>query len=76
MTETPQLLAIKPVRKWGHSHVVTLSKEVRAALDVKAGDQVTFRKVGRMVYIAVIRAFQVAPVSEAEKRQARAAAGA
>jgi antitoxin component of MazEF toxin-antitoxin module len=73
--EPPQLLATKPVRKWGHSHVVTLSKEVRSALKIKAGDQVTFRKVGRYVFIALVNPFMVAPISEGELRQAREALG-
>lgn len=73
--ETPLLLDIKPVRKVGHSHVVSLSREVRAFLNIQVGDRLSFRRVGRMVYLSVIRAFQVAPVSNEEKRQARAAAG-
>lgn len=75
MSDTPQLLSIKPVRKWGHSHVVTLSKEVRAVLGIKDGDQVTFRKVGRYVFIAVVHAFAVAPISKGELQQAREALG-
>lgn len=75
MKDTPQLLSTKPVRKWGHSHVVTLSKEVRQILGIKEGDQVTFRKVGRYVFIAVVHAFAVAPVSKEEIRQAREALG-
>jgi antitoxin component of MazEF toxin-antitoxin module len=73
--ETPQLLTIKPVRKWGHSYVVTLPKEVRSAMGVKAGDQITFRKIGRYFFIAVVHAFAVAPVTKEEMRQARAALG-
>jgi antitoxin component of MazEF toxin-antitoxin module len=75
MTETPMLLSTKPIRKWGHSHVVTLPPEVRAVLGAKLGDQLTFRKVGRYVFLAVVHAFAVAPVSEEEFRQARAALG-
>jgi bifunctional DNA-binding transcriptional regulator/antitoxin component of YhaV-PrlF toxin-antitoxin module len=75
VTETPQLLSVKPVRKFGHSHVVTLPKEVRSALGIKLGDQITFRKIGRYVFIAVVHAFAVAPVSKEEFRQAREALG-
>jgi antitoxin component of MazEF toxin-antitoxin module len=75
VSEIPQLLSIKPVRRWGHSHVVTLSKEVRSVLKIQAGDQITFRKVGQVVLLAVVRAFSVAPVSEKEKQQAREALG-
>ena len=75
MSDTPLLLSTKLVRKIGHSHVVTLSKEVRAALNIKAGDQLTFRRVGRYVFIAVVRAFAVAPISKEEFRQAREALG-
>lgn len=75
MSEIPQLLATKPVRKYGHSHVVTLPKEVRSVLKIKQGDQITFRLIGRYVFIAVVRAFAVAPVSKEEFRQAREALG-
>jgi len=75
VSETPQLLATKPVRKYSHSHIVTLSREVRDVLGVKAGDVLAFRKVGRYVFISVVRAFQVAPVTVEEKRQAHAAIG-
>ena len=73
--DTPQLLSLKPVRYWGGSYVVTLTKDVRNALGIKRGDQVAFRKVGRYVFIAVVHAFAVAPVSKEEIRQARAALG-
>jgi len=69
--ETPLLLSVKPVRLMGHSHVVSLPKEVRSALQIKLGDQIAFRKVGRCVFIAVVSAMEVMPVSEAEVRQAR-----
>lgn len=75
LMETPQLLSTKPVRKWGHSHVVSLDRPVREALDLKLGDQVTFRKVGRYVFLAVVRAFVVAPISEEERRLGRAVVG-
>lgn len=70
---TPQLLSSKPVRKWGHSHVVSLSPEVRKALGVQLGDVIAFRKVGRYVLISILRACSVIPVSEAEIKEARAA---
>ena len=73
--QLPLLLATKAVRKRGASLVVTLSREVRQALDIKVGDQIAFRKVGRYVFISVVRAFMVAPVSEEEMRQAHAAIG-
>jgi hypothetical protein len=73
MSDTPQLLSTKPIRKWGHSHVVSVSPEVRAALGVKLGDWIAFRKVGRYVVISILRAASVIPVSDAEVRQARAA---
>ena len=44
-------------------------------MGIKAGDQVTFRKVGRYVFIAVVHGFAVAPVSKEEFRQAREALG-
>lgn len=73
MSDTPRLLSTKPVRIWGHGHVVALSREVREALGAELGDQITFRKVGRYVFIAVVRAASVIPVSESELREARAA---
>lgn len=76
MSDTPCLLASKPVRKWGNSYVLTLDKLVRQVLGVKAGDRVAFRKVGKYVVIALERAASVIPISEEEKRQARAALGA
>ena len=75
MSETPQLLATTRVRKRGGSHVISLTSRVRAALGVKAEDQVAFRKIGRYVFIVVVNAFAVAPVSEKEIQQARAALG-
>lgn len=76
MSDTPQLLSSKVVRKWGGSYVVTLEKSVRQSLGLKAGDRVVFRKVSRFVIIAVERACSVAPLSEEEKQQARALLGA
>jgi len=75
VSDTPQFLSVKPVRKWGNSHVVTLSKEVRSALDLKQGDQITFRKIGRYVFLSVMADFTPAPVSWEEKRQVREALG-
>ena len=75
LMDTPLLLSTKPVKRSGHSYVVSLSKEVRSALNVKQGEQLAFRKVGRYVFIAVVRAFAVAPVSKEEFRQAREALG-
>jgi antitoxin component of MazEF toxin-antitoxin module len=73
MSNTPQILSIKPIRQWGHSRVVSVSKEVRAALKVEAGDQIVFRKVGRYVFIMAAKAFQIAPVTGEEMALARAA---
>ncbi len=73
--ETPQILAIKPIRKWGHSQVVTVSKEVRAALNVQSGDHVVFRKLGRYVFILAASAGQLAPVTQQEMALAREALG-
>ena len=70
---TPQLLATNRIRKWGGSYVVSLTKDVRKALGVTEGDNIAFRKVGRYVFVAVIRAFVVAPVSKDELQQARVA---
>lgn len=60
---------------WGNSYVLTLDKLVRNVLGVKAGDRVAFRKVGKYVVMALERADAVIPLSEEEKRQARAALG-
>jgi antitoxin component of MazEF toxin-antitoxin module len=75
MSETPQILSIKPIRKWGHSHAVTVSKEVRDALNVKAGDKIAFRKFGRYVFILALNGALVAPVTKQEMAMARAALG-
>src|SRR6266851_1101636 len=58
--ETPQILSLKPIRKWGHSHVVTMDKEVRQALNLKPGDKIAFRKIGRYVFILAVNAIQIA----------------
>jgi hypothetical protein len=44
-------------------------------LGAEVGDEIAFRKVGRVVVISVIRAFQVIQVSEEEKRKAIEAVG-
>lgn len=72
---TPQLLSTNRVRRWGGSYVVSLTKDVRAALGLSDGDTVAFRKVGRYVFVSVVRAFAVAPVSKEEIQQAREALG-
>lgn len=72
---TPQLLSTNRVRRWGGSYVVSLTKDVRQALGIGANDTVAFRKVGRYVFMSVVRAFAVAPVSKEEIQQARAALG-
>lgn len=76
MSDTPQLLSTKRVRCWGGSHVVTLSKEVREALQLKEGDTVAFRRYGRYVVLAVVRVFTNIPMSQEEAARARAALGA
>lgn len=75
MNDTPQVLSIKPIREWGGSYVVTLTKEVREALNVQAGDHVVFRKLGRYVFILAVRAAQLAPVTKQELAMAREALG-
>lgn len=72
---TPLLLSTNRVRRWGGSYVVTLSREVRAALGISDGETIAFRKVGRYVFLTVVRAFAVAPVTEEEIKQARQALG-
>jgi hypothetical protein len=73
MSDTPQVLSIKPVRHWGGSYVVTLVKEVREALKVKCGDQLVFRKVGRYVFVLAVNGSLLAPVTKEEMQMARAA---
>jgi antitoxin component of MazEF toxin-antitoxin module len=63
------------VRRWGHSAVVALSKPIRNMLGAEVGDEIAFRKVGRVVVVSVIRAYQVIQVSEEEKRKAVEAVG-
>lgn len=73
--DTPPLLSTNRVRRWGGSYVVTLNKDVRQALGYADGDVIAFRKVGRYVFLSLVRAFAVAPVSEEEIRKARQALG-
>jgi antitoxin component of MazEF toxin-antitoxin module len=73
--QTRQLLSLKDVRRWGNSTVVTLSKEVREALNAKVGDKLAFRKVGRFVLLVVVRAVTVCPITEEEIREGHAALG-
>ncbi len=75
MSDTPQILSIKPIRKYGHSQVVTMDKEVRQALNVKPGDKIAFRKIGRYVFILAVNAIQIAPVTKQEMALAREALG-
>lgn len=72
---TPLLLSTKRVRKWGHAYVISLDKQLRKVMNVKEGDDIAFRKIGRYVFVAVVRAYAVAPVSKEEMRQAREALG-
>lgn len=69
--ETPQLLSVDRVRIWGGSHAVSLNKAVRVAMGIEDGDMIAFRKVGRYVFISVVRAQVVAPVSKDEVAMAR-----
>lgn len=64
------------VRKTGHAVVLSLPKPIRNLLGCEVGDEIAFRKVGRVVVISVIRAFQVIQISEEEKRKAVEAVGA
>jgi antitoxin component of MazEF toxin-antitoxin module len=59
----------------GNSFVIRLPKYLRTFLGVKEGDEVAFRKVGRVFLIAVIHPFSVIPVSDEEIRQAMKALG-
>jgi antitoxin component of MazEF toxin-antitoxin module len=72
---TPRLISTNRIRRWGGSYVVTLNKEVRQALGIGADDTIAFRKVGRFVFVSVVRAFAVAPISKEEIRQAHEALG-
>lgn len=72
----PILLATSRVRRHGGSNVVTLTKRVREALDVKLGDFVVFRRYGRSVFLSVIRDRAVGQALKAEREQARSSVGA
>ena len=74
--EQGKIFRTSRVRRWGHAAVITLPKPIRVMLGCEVGDQIAFRKVGRVVVIAVIRPFQVIQVSEEEKRKAVEAVGA
>lgn len=73
--ETPLLLEVSRVRKYGSSFVVTLGKTLRNVMGISVGDQLAYRKVGRYVFITVVRAEVVAPVSKEELAIARRALG-
>lgn len=73
---TPQLLSMNRVRRWGGSYVVSLSKDVRRALGISDAAMIAFRKVGNCVFLAVVRAGSVPPVSEEEIKFGREALGA
>lgn len=73
--QTPELLSVDRVRRWGGSHAVSLNKAVRTVMGIQVGDQIAFRKVGRYVFISVVRAEVVAPVSKDEVAIARRSLG-
>lgn len=66
-----RLLAVRPVRVWGGGHVVSLPPDVRDVLGAKKGDQIVFRKVGRYVFIEVMRVPETAHLSVDEIEGAR-----
>lgn len=68
---TPRLLSTNRVRKWGGSYVVSLVKGVREALGLRDGDTIAFRKVGYHVFVTVVRASSIPPVSEEEIKLGR-----
>jgi hypothetical protein len=45
-------------------------------LGCESGDQIAFRKVGRVVLISVVRASSAIPISDEERREAVKALGA
>lgn len=71
----PKTFFNRPVVKHGDSYVITLPKPLRKLIGCDVGDEISFRKVGRVVVISVLRAFQVIQVSEEEKRKAVEAVG-
>jgi bifunctional DNA-binding transcriptional regulator/antitoxin component of YhaV-PrlF toxin-antitoxin module len=71
MSKPQGLLSVKPVRVWGHGHVVSLPPEVREVLGAKFGDMIVFRKVGRYVFLSVLREAEGVPVSVDELEGAR-----
>jgi hypothetical protein len=71
MSEGVRLLSVRPVRLWGHGHVVSLPPEVRDVLGARFGDQIVFRKIGRYVFISVVHADERIPVSVEELEVAR-----
>jgi hypothetical protein len=73
MSEPQKLLSVRPVRMWGGGHVVSLEKVVREELGIRLGDQITFRKIGRYVFIAVVHVNETVPVSVEEVEVARVA---
>jgi antitoxin component of MazEF toxin-antitoxin module len=66
----PKILYTQPVQKWGESYVIRLPLPLRKFLGLQEGDEVAFRKVGRVFLVAVVRPCSVIPVSEAEVREA------
>lgn len=59
------------MRLWGHGHVVSVPPEVRDVLGAQFGDQIAFRKVGRYVFISVVREVEEVPLSVDEVEEAR-----
>jgi hypothetical protein len=71
MSKPQGLLCVKPVRKYGHGHVISFPPEVREVLGAQFGDQIVFRKVGRYVFLSVLRVAEEVPVSVDELEGAR-----
>lgn len=63
------------VKKWGHSFVLLVPKEIRKYLGIEHGDLVGFRKCGRLVVMKRIRGSEAMPLTESEARQETVAAG-
>lgn len=51
-------------RKWGHSMVIVLPRELREFLGVVHRDLIAYRKVGRYVLLRRIRAGELVPVGD------------